>query len=196
MNYQPPINFNFHFHTPSSVPVHGHSEEPPPRQEPSQFPQHQEPPPREQQLPFHSQRQSQPTPTTPGLEQGPESNSAPPTQPNITHVLDSLFNTSLDTAIRFQFHEVDSPARTRTGLTVSGMVESTFVGSITEEMEEASQGGFCTICHSGFFAGDVTRTVNNCEHRFHIRCLEQWLASNHTCPNCRRSLVEPQPQHL
>jgi hypothetical protein len=43
----------------------------------------------------------------------------------------------------------------------------------------------CPICREEI-ANDLLRT--RCNHRFHKRCLHQWLAQSSTCPMCRVSL--------
>ncbi|KAL5999998.1 hypothetical protein ACLOJK_034675 [Asimina triloba] len=48
----------------------------------------------------------------------------------------------------------------------------------------------CTICLSDFVAGDRIRVLPECNHGFHLKCIDKWLASNTSCPNCRQSLVE------
>jgi len=51
--------------------------------------------------------------------------------------------------------------------------------------------GECSVCQEHITRGDDFRrlpcseTVNHC---FHSKCIDQWLASNSTCPNCRAKL--------
>lgn len=43
---------------------------------------------------------------------------------------------------------------------------------------------FCTICQNTKNEIDISRSLI-CKHKFHIECIEIWLAKNKTCPICR-----------
>lgn len=43
---------------------------------------------------------------------------------------------------------------------------------------------FCSICRENFEYIDITRQLN-CEHVFHINCIDTWFTKNKTCPECR-----------
>jgi hypothetical protein len=43
---------------------------------------------------------------------------------------------------------------------------------------------FCTICQNTKTEIDISRSLI-CKHKFHIECIEIWLAKNKTCPICR-----------
>ena len=45
----------------------------------------------------------------------------------------------------------------------------------------------CPICHSNLDPGETIATTN-CNHDFHIPCLEQWLEFKKNCPMCRTKL--------
>jgi len=51
--------------------------------------------------------------------------------------------------------------------------------------------GECSVCQENIKNGEDFRrlpcsdTVNHC---FHSKCIDQWLTSNDTCPNCRAKL--------
>jgi hypothetical protein len=45
----------------------------------------------------------------------------------------------------------------------------------------------CAICLEDFEAGDGL-AVMPCDHRFHERCLTEWLALSRLCPCCRHAL--------
>ncbi|CAI7841003.1 unnamed protein product, partial [Closterium sp. NIES-53] len=45
----------------------------------------------------------------------------------------------------------------------------------------------CTVCLSDFFERDLVRTLP-CAHRFHVSCIDHWLADRTTCPVCRVDL--------
>ncbi|CAI5957069.1 unnamed protein product [Closterium sp. NIES-64] len=48
-------------------------------------------------------------------------------------------------------------------------------------------------CLSDFNEGELVRSVLPCEHRFHVACIDHWLASKTTCPVCRADLKSPAP---
>ncbi|KAJ0453190.1 putative transcription factor C2H2 family [Helianthus annuus] len=49
----------------------------------------------------------------------------------------------------------------------------------------------CPICLGEFMEGEKIRVLPQCNHGFHVRCIDVWLASHSSCPTCRRSLAEP-----
>lgn len=48
----------------------------------------------------------------------------------------------------------------------------------------------CPICLGEFMDGEKVRVLPNCNHGFHVRCIDIWLASHSSCPTCRQSLIE------
>ncbi|XVE84339.1 hypothetical protein DITRI_Ditri17bG0004700 [Diplodiscus trichospermus] len=49
----------------------------------------------------------------------------------------------------------------------------------------------CPICLGEFVDGEKVRVLPKCNHGFHVRCIDTWLVSHSSCPNCRHSLLEP-----
>ena len=48
----------------------------------------------------------------------------------------------------------------------------------------------CNICLKEFKAGDrVKRFPRECDHIFHIKCLEIWLKIEASCPNCKKDYL-------
>ncbi|CAL4972969.1 unnamed protein product [Urochloa decumbens] len=45
----------------------------------------------------------------------------------------------------------------------------------------------CAICLTEFARGDRVRALPHCNHGFHVRCIDRWLAARQTCPTCRRA---------
>lgn len=43
----------------------------------------------------------------------------------------------------------------------------------------------CAICLTEFTEGDAVQVLPACNHGFHRRCVEQWLATRGSCPTCR-----------
>ncbi|XP_050383558.1 RING-H2 finger protein ATL74-like [Argentina anserina] len=50
----------------------------------------------------------------------------------------------------------------------------------------------CPICLGEFEDGEKVRVLPKCNHGFHVRCIDTWLVSHSSCPNCRHSLLEHQ----
>ncbi|KAI3969241.1 hypothetical protein MKW92_045172 [Papaver armeniacum] len=49
----------------------------------------------------------------------------------------------------------------------------------------------CAICLSEFEIGDEIRVLPQCNHGFHVTCIDTWLGSHSSCPSCRQILVIP-----
>ncbi|CAI5522829.1 unnamed protein product [Closterium sp. Naga37s-1] len=49
------------------------------------------------------------------------------------------------------------------------------------------------VCLSDFNEGELVRSVLPCEHRFHVACIDYWLATKTTCPVCRTDLKSLAP---
>lgn len=56
----------------------------------------------------------------------------------------------------------------------------------------AAVGTDCAICLGEFESGERVRVLPLCNHGFHVRCIDPWLASHSSCPTCRRSLLDCQ----
>lgn len=63
----------------------------------------------------------------------------------------------------------------------------TIYGSSTEESFQSSE---CPICLGEFLDGEKVRVLPNCYHNFHVKCIDKWLVSHSSCPNCRNLLIE------
>lgn len=46
----------------------------------------------------------------------------------------------------------------------------------------------CPICLAEFVEGEKVRVLPNCNHGFHLECIDAWLVSHSSCPLCRHSL--------
>ncbi|KAL3715289.1 hypothetical protein ACJRO7_007081 [Eucalyptus globulus] len=51
----------------------------------------------------------------------------------------------------------------------------------------------CPICLGEFVDGEKVRVLPKCNHGFHVRCIDTWLLSHSSCPNCRHSLLDHRP---
>ncbi|CAL0326700.1 unnamed protein product [Lupinus luteus] len=45
----------------------------------------------------------------------------------------------------------------------------------------------CTICLSDYMGSDMIRVLPDCDHQFHLKCIDPWLRLHPTCPVCRTS---------
>ncbi|PIN02172.1 Anaphase-promoting complex (APC), subunit 11 [Handroanthus impetiginosus] len=45
----------------------------------------------------------------------------------------------------------------------------------------------CTICLGDYVPEDTIRFMPECEHCFHVECIDKWLSMNSKCPTCRTS---------
>ncbi|CAJ2676439.1 unnamed protein product [Trifolium pratense] len=45
----------------------------------------------------------------------------------------------------------------------------------------------CSICLSEYQPKDTLRSIPECNHYFHVACIDEWLKMNGTCPICRNS---------
>lgn len=52
----------------------------------------------------------------------------------------------------------------------------------------------CPICLGEFVEGEKIRVLPQCNHEFHVACIDTWLKSHSSCPTCRYSLLERPPQ--
>ncbi|CAM8892209.1 unnamed protein product [Rhodiola kirilowii] len=48
----------------------------------------------------------------------------------------------------------------------------------------------CPICLGEFEDGEKVRVLPRCNHGFHVKCIDTWLAAHSSCPTCRGSLAE------
>lgn len=51
------------------------------------------------------------------------------------------------------------------------------------------KGTDCAICLGEFEEGQKVRMLPICSHGFHVGCIDAWLLSHSSCPNCRHSLL-------
>ncbi|XP_026662405.2 RING-H2 finger protein ATL79-like [Phoenix dactylifera] len=43
----------------------------------------------------------------------------------------------------------------------------------------------CAICLAEFAEGERVRVLPACNHGFHVKCVQAWLATGSSCPTCR-----------
>ncbi|KAE8676531.1 putative RING-H2 finger protein ATL71 [Hibiscus syriacus] len=47
----------------------------------------------------------------------------------------------------------------------------------------------CSICLADYKSNDRLRLLPDCNHLFHVKCVDPWLRLNPTCPVCRTSPI-------
>ncbi|CAL5207487.1 unnamed protein product [Lathyrus oleraceus] len=47
----------------------------------------------------------------------------------------------------------------------------------------------CSICLGDYKGSDMLKVLPDCEHLFHLKCIEPWLRLHPTCPLCRTSPI-------
>ncbi|XP_061350428.1 RING-H2 finger protein ATL70 [Gastrolobium bilobum] len=47
----------------------------------------------------------------------------------------------------------------------------------------------CSICLADYKATDMLRVLPDCEHLFHLKCIDPWLRLHPSCPVCRTSPI-------
>ncbi|XP_072960063.1 RING-H2 finger protein ATL39-like [Typha angustifolia] len=68
-----------------------------------------------------------------------------------------------------------------------------FVYETTPGEGGAEAASSCSVCLEGVKGGETVRKMPICGHMFHVDCIDMWLGSHSTCPNCR-SRVEAPPE--
>uniref|UniRef100_A0A5B7BPM3 RING-type domain-containing protein n=1 Tax=Davidia involucrata TaxID=16924 RepID=A0A5B7BPM3_DAVIN len=43
----------------------------------------------------------------------------------------------------------------------------------------------CVVCLCQVSRGEIYRLLPNCNHSFHVHCIDSWLQAHSTCPLCR-----------
>lgn len=102
--------------------------------------------------------------------------------------LNSIVRCALRCSRRFTFDAPDEAAAAARGLRRNALrqIPVAVYGSTGVKMIATD----CPICLGEFNDGEKVRVLPNCNHGFHVRCIDTWLVSHSTCPSCRQSLIE------
>lgn len=55
--------------------------------------------------------------------------------------------------------------------------------------EEEEEPKICSICQQNLEWDIIVRKLNECNHEYHVNCIDRWLVDHTNCPTCRRELV-------
>lgn len=90
----------------------------------------------------------------------------------------------------------DDHATTDKGLDKSA-IEALPVVAYGADSEKAlfdpAGGNECVVCLSEFVHGEKLRLLPDCQHGFHLGCIDTWLCTHTSCPVCRRSVLPATP---
>ena len=99
---------------------------------------------------------------------------------NLLGLVDNILNENL---FNFVPNTPINPINRATN--IGNLNNGTRLSIINQEFIDEEENTQCAICHSDFVLNDIVRKINSCNHFFHATCIEQWFASNNTCPVCR-----------
>jgi len=75
--------------------------------------------------------------------------------------------------------------------TAQQIATASTVSTVSAEQEdEATEENTCAICQDVMAEGSQVRTLNSCEHAFHIGCIDTWFQRHVNCPVCRHDIRE------
>ncbi|WVZ18507.1 hypothetical protein V8G54_005829 [Vigna mungo] len=52
----------------------------------------------------------------------------------------------------------------------------------------------CAVCLESFKVGDFCRLLPNCNHTFHLHCIDSWILHTPICPICRTWVLSVREQ--
>lgn len=88
----------------------------------------------------------------------------------------------------FRFFKVNSDALKLLAVKMSNLHQE-LLNLYSPGIQNSSFDQSCSICFDGF-DDSLHPTLLNCGHAFHQKCIDPWLASNPSCPNCRKPIVQ------
>ncbi|GMJ11520.1 Arabidopsis Toxicos en Levadura 92 [Hibiscus trionum] len=57
------------------------------------------------------------------------------------------------------------------------------------DMIKSREESSCSICILGLNDGEMARKLPRCGHMFHLKCIDEWLSRQGTCPMCREHVL-------
>ena len=56
-------------------------------------------------------------------------------------------------------------------------------------IKETVSKNVCVICIDDYKSDNLIREIKTCKHLFHVKCIDKWFEENHSCPECRISIM-------
>jgi hypothetical protein len=107
---------------------------------------------------------------------------------NIENILGSFLNTSLNDFLTNDVQMAFEVQTSRPNQTTSNNILQRINNHTTLYSIEDDESNECTICQQPLEKNNIVRKINACNHSFHSYCLDKWLESHVTCPNCRETI--------
>ena len=67
---------------------------------------------------------------------------------------------------------------------------------LNESSSEEEEPKICSICQQNLEWDIIIRKINECNHEYHVNCIDRWLVDHTNCPTCRRELVATEGSNL
>eukprot|EP00972_Heterocapsa_arctica_P033498 4931695-Heterocapsa_arctica.AAC.1 len=64
-----------------------------------------------------------------------------------------------------------------------------FIRQTRAAQAAANADNSCTICREQLLIGDQLRLLP-CLHKYHVKCVDKWLARSRTCPICKFDILD------
>jgi hypothetical protein len=74
---------------------------------------------------------------------------------------------------------------------MSHHVSQAEIDAKTDLYDHFGETGVCVICQDDLNDGDRVRAIIECQHIFHVVCIDPWLKQKGECPLCRISIRDP-----
>jgi len=79
------------------------------------------------------------------------------------------------------YHSLSQLQDVKVGVTLKNLLKHSSV-KLNDEC------GFCVICQDEIKIKEIVRRITNCNHVFHMDCVDQWFSENKKCPVCKFEL--------
>ncbi|KAM7256660.1 hypothetical protein ACFE04_012401 [Oxalis oulophora] len=91
------------------------------------------------------------------------------------------------------FCVIFSKTQSRSSLSQTNETNAVYKGAIFKYKrgDGLIEGTECSVCLNEFKEEESLRLLPECSHAFHTPCIDTWLISHTSCPNCRAPLVKP-----
>lgn len=102
----------------------------------------------------------------------------------------NLFNALFATLINPT--RMDTVNRQSNGLTPEQIADNSTIMTYSGNpgpSEDQPSSTICSICTLEYEPRQHIRSLDQCDHCFHISCIDRWLADHNTCPLCRTNVL-------